>query len=193
MKVNIQKRRQVFVDVFEIEEAVIQYERYDGSMSGPVRRLSLERGDSVAAVLFDRAQGTVIVVEQFRYPAWSKSGGWLIEAIAGTIDHDESPELAVCREIEEEAGYRVDTVTHVSTFFLSPGGSSERVFLYCAFVDSSQRVHSGGGVDTEDEDIRVIEIPVAELRHRLARGEFVDAKTLVGLQWLLTRIDEVAE
>jgi len=193
MKVNLQERRHVFVDVFDIEEAVLQYELYDGSMSEPVRRLSLERGDSAAAILFDRARGSVILVEQFRYPAWSKGGGWLIETIAGVVDPGESPELAVLREIEEESGYRVDAVTHVSTFFLSPGGSSERVFLYCALVDSSQRVDSGGGLDSENEDIRVLEIPTAELRHRLARGDFADAKTLIGLQWLLTQIDEDAE
>jgi ADP-ribose pyrophosphatase len=184
LKVEIEQRRLVFEDVFEVEEAVLRYERSDGAMSAPVRRLSVERGDSVAAVLVDRVRATVILAEQFRYPAWAKGGGWLIETIAGMVDPGESPEQALRREVEEEAGYRIDALTHLSTFFLSPGGSSERIFLYCAFVENSQRVGSGGGMASEHEDIRLLEIPLAELGARLARGDFADAKTLIGLQWL---------
>ncbi len=138
----------------------------------------------------DRARETVILVEQFRYPAWTRGGGWLVETIAGTVDPGESPEQAVRREVEEEAGYRIGALTHVSTFFLSPGGSSERVFLYCAFVTRSQRLGSGGGASPEHEDIRVLEVPLAEVGSRLTSGDFVDAKTLIGLQWLLARSRE---
>ena len=189
VRVDIKRHRLVFDDFLRVEEVVLRYERYDGAMSEPVRRLSVERDDSVAAVLVERARGTVILVEQFRYPALCKGGGWLIEAIAGAIDPGESPEQAVRREVEEEAGYRIDALTHVSTFFVSPGGSSERVFLYCAFVESADRLGPGGGVASEHEDLRVLEIPLVDLRGRLNSDEFVDAKTLVGLQWLLARHD----
>lgn len=192
VEVDLRQRRRVFDDVLKIDEAVLRYEFFDGAMSEPVRRLSLERGDSVAALLVDRDRESVILIEQFRYPAWTKGGGWLTEAIAGTVDPGETPEQAVRREVEEEAGYRIDALTHVFTFFVSPGGTSERVFLYCAFVTNSQRLGPGGGVTTEHEDIRVLEIPLADVGARLASGDFVDAKTLIGLQWLLSHLDEEA-
>ena len=187
MKVNIEQQQLVFDGFFKVEEVVLRYERYDGAMSDPVRRLSVERGDSVAAVLVNRSRGTVILVEQFRYPTLSSCGGWLSEAIAGAIDLGESPEQAVHREVQEEAGYVIDDLTHVSTFFVSPGGSSERVFLYYAVVESADRLGPGGGVASEHEDVRVLEIPLEELKARLNNHQFVDAKTLIGLQWLLAR------
>ena len=37
---------------------------------------------------------------------------------------------------------------------------------------------------SEGEDIRTVHIPVAEARARVRDGDIVDAKTIIGLQWL---------
>lgn len=189
MKVSLRHRRQILDDILSVDEAMVEYERFDGSMTEPVRQLSLERGDSAAALLVDRSRQVVILVEQFRYPAWSKDeqSGWLVEAVAGMVERGESPEVAVLREIEEEAGYRLDEVTHIATFFPSPGGSSERIFLYVGFVDGAQRIDGGGGVAGESEETRVVEISMSDVAGRLSRGELHDAKTVIGLQWLIAR------
>jgi hypothetical protein len=35
----------------------------------------------------------------------------------------------------------------------------------------------------------VVEIPITEVRGRLGRGDFTDAKTMIGLQWLAAYLD----
>ncbi len=193
MKFEIESTRTILEDFFKVEEAHLRYEQFDGTMSKVVRRLNLERGDSVAAILVNRRLGNVILVKQFRYPTCSSGSGWVIEAIAGMLSPDESPEEAIRREIEEEAGYRVENLTGISTFFVSPGGSSERIFLYCAEVDGPSQVAPGGGNATEEEDIQVLEFPIGALPAMLEEGEIFDAKTIIGLQWLLVEGRQVAE
>src|SRR4051812_29021514 len=78
-KVELISRKNVFEDFFTIEEARLRFERYDGTMSEEVRRLNFERGDSVAALLVDIRKGTVYLTEQFKYPAFEKAGGWLVD------------------------------------------------------------------------------------------------------------------
>jgi len=70
---------------------------------------------------------------------------------------------------------------------VSPGGSSERIWLYGADVTEQARVGAGGGLASEHEDIRRVTWSLAQARTAVARGKVVDAKTLVGLQWLLAR------
>ena len=46
----------------------------------------------------------------------------------------------------------------------------------------------GGGLDAENEDIKLIEISTGAAFGQLERGEIQDAKTIVGLMWLRTRL-----
>src|SRR5262249_37080831 len=109
-KVEVLSRKRVFDDFFKVEEAYLRFERFDGTMSEAVRRLNLERGDAVAALLVHPGRGTVYLVRQFMYPTLEKAGGWLDTVVAGMIDAGETPEAAVRREILEEAGFTVDKV-----------------------------------------------------------------------------------
>jgi ADP-ribose pyrophosphatase len=185
MRVEIGSARAILDDVFRVEEASVRFERFDGTMSKVVRRLSFVRGDSVAAILVNRRRGVVILIKQFRYPTCGSSSGWTIEAIAGTLQPDETPEAAMRREIEEETGYRIGDLIRIATFFVSPGGTSERVFLFQAEVGDSDKVAAGGGLAVEEEDIQVLALPFGALPAMLADGEIADAKTIIGLQWLL--------
>ena len=67
-------------------------------------------GDGASVLLYNRAQGTVLLTRQFRLPAWLKEGGdgQLIETCAGLIDPADSPESCARREVEEEVGLRVE-------------------------------------------------------------------------------------
>jgi ADP-ribose pyrophosphatase len=182
--VDVRSRRRLLDDFFKVDEAVVSFERFDGSMTPQVRRLVFERGDSVAAVVFDRDAERLLLTEQFRFPTLEKGPGWLIEIIAGMIDPGEQPEDSLRREIEEELGYRADRIEHIATFYVSPGGSSERIWVYYAEVGKNGRVSAGGGL-REHEDIRVVSISLEEARGALEAGRIADAKTIVGLQWLL--------
>ncbi|GCE30893.1 ADP-ribose pyrophosphatase [Dictyobacter alpinus] len=183
-KVEILQKRTVYDDFFKIEEAYLRFRRFDGKMSDPVRRLLFERGDAVAALLVNTDTQKVLMTRQFRYPTLEKGPGWLHEIVAGMIDENEEPEDAVKREIEEEIGYRAHALTAIATFYVSPGGSSERIYLYYAEVSNADRVSDGGGLAEEHEDIELIQITFEELWDVLKKGEIRDAKTLIAAQWL---------
>ena len=188
-KVVIHAERRVFDGFFKLSEAEVSFERFDGTMSRPVKRLDFERGDSVAALLYNSDSRRVLLVEQFKYPTYEHGPGWILEAVAGIVEPDETPESALRREVLEEVGYEIGTLEPIATFYVSPGGSSERVFLHYAEVTDAGKVGDGGGVGAEGEDIRTVELTLEELDRLLATGSIQDAKTLVGLQWLQQRLD----
>jgi ADP-ribose pyrophosphatase len=176
---EIRDEHVVFDGFLKVVEAEVRYERRDGHLSLPVRRLKLERGDSVAAVIVDRERGVALFTRQFRYPA----AGFLLELAAGTKPADETPEACMRRELEEELGYRVTALLPINTFFVSPGGSSERIHLFYAEASAATKVGAGGGIG--DEDIEIVAKPLAEIPALLTSGEIADAKTLIGLNWLV--------
>lgn len=181
-KVEVISRRRVFDDFFKVDEAQLRFERYDGTMSEVVRRLNFERGDSAAALILDAKARTVYLIEQFMYPTLEKAGGFLATVVAGMIDDGETPEQAIRREILEEAGLAAGHIEPIADFFVSPGGSSERIFLFCALVSDGARVAAGGGVATEHEDIRLVAWRLDDFLARL--HGFKDAKTIVAGYWL---------
>jgi ADP-ribose pyrophosphatase len=187
-KAEVISCRRVFDDFFKIDEAELRFERYDGTMSEAVRRLNFERGDSAAALLLDARSRTVYLIEQFMYPTLAKAGGWLQTVVAGMIDEGETPEEAIRREILEEAGFAVERVELIADFFVSPGGSSERIFLFCALVSDSARIAAGGGVAAEHEDIKLMPIALDDFLARVAAHGFADAKTIVAGYWLKENI-----
>jgi nudix-type nucleoside diphosphatase (YffH/AdpP family) len=187
-RVNVQSRRRLLDDFFKVDEAQVSYERPDGSMTPAMRRLVFERGDSVAAVVWHRDWKCLLFTEQFRYPTFGKGDGWLLEVMAGMIDDNATPESSLRRELEEEFGYHPETMEHIATFFVSPGGTSERIWLYYAEVSESSHISAGGGLAHEDEDIRIVRMSLDHARTAMLEGNFPDAKTIIGLQWLLNRL-----
>jgi ADP-ribose pyrophosphatase len=183
-RVQITRKNLLLDDFFKVEEAQVSYEQVDGSMSPPVRRLKLDRGDSVAALLHHEERDAVVLVHQFKYPTYDKGPGWITEVVAGMIDEGETPDSAIRREILEETGYRADTLQFISSFYVSPGGSSERIFLYYAEISGAGPSETAGGRPEEHEDIHVLELPLDEAFRQLDAGEIIDAKTVIALMWL---------
>lgn len=193
MNVEVISKQRVFDGFFKIDRVKLRYEKFGGGMSDVVERLSFERGDSVAAIIFNIDTHKVILTNQFKYPAHQKGPGWITEALAGMIGPDELPQEALAREILEEAGYRMTTATHIGTFYVSPGGSSERIHLSYVEVRTADKVEAGGGLDSEHEDIQLVEWTLSEVADAVDHNGVVDAKTLVGLLWLLRRLDVRSE
>jgi nudix-type nucleoside diphosphatase (YffH/AdpP family) len=185
--VRILHQETLLDDFFRVEAATVQYERFDGSLSEPVRRLRLDRGDSVAALVVHTGTGCALMVQQFKYPVFGVADGWIVEVVAGMVDRGETPEAAIRREVREEIGYELAHLERVSTFFVSPGGSSERVFLFYGEVADDKRIGPAGGVLTDGEDIAIREYPIPEALAAIERGEIVDAKTIISLYWLRHR------
>lgn len=125
----------------------------------------------------------MLLVRQYRVAV----GALLLEIPAGTLDvaddgSVEDPDLAARRELEEETGMRAGTWREVARFYTAPGFASELMYLYLA---TELRLADGDrlGPD-EDEHLLLEPVPVAEAVAAAERGEFMDAKTLVGLLWL---------
>lgn len=171
---------------FTVEEAHFRHELYNGQMSKEVVRLNLERGDSAAVILHDPATDTVVLTEQFRYPTYEKGPGWLLEIPAGTIEKSETkdPTVTLRREIMEEIGYKTEQMRFIYTFYVSPGGTSERIHLYYAKASPKDKAAKGGGVLSEGEDIRVMMVKVSDAMRLITDGKLADAKSIIGLQWL---------
>jgi len=186
-KVEVRETVRLFDDFFSIDQSLVRYERFDGAMSPTVRLLTFERGDAVAGVVVNRDTGEALLVEQFRFATYRKGDGWVVELVAGMIEPGEEPEAVMRREVLEEIGYQVGAVEPLGVFYLSPGGSSERIFLFYAEVTNADRVASGGGLAEEGENVRLTSIPVADVGDALDDGLIHDAKTIIGLMWLRAR------
>jgi ADP-ribose pyrophosphatase len=182
MKVKLQREQLAYNDFFKIVVGRLQYEKFNGRMSEEVRRLSVDRGDAVAVVLFNRRKKTLVLIEQFRYPVYraqKKKNGWLYELAAGVVEKGETPKEVVAREVMEEVGYQIKNIKPLICVYPSPGAVSERIYIYYAEV--VKQVNQGGGLISEQEDIRVLELPVKKVYQMVERGQIEDAKTLIGL------------
>src|SRR5262245_34376451 len=188
--VIVRSKRRVFDGFFKLDEVTVSHRQFDGTMSPEKKLLVFERGDAVAALIFNRDSGEVVLVEQFRAPTLerSRNGGWMIEAPAGMIRGGESPEQAVIREVFEETGYRIEDPEHVATFFSSPGGTSERIFLFYAVVEDADRTETAVGNRQEGEDIRVVTMMVEDLFDRLRKANIDDPKLIIAAYHLRDRI-----
>lgn len=179
----LRKRRSFKRAIFEVYWARLQYERLNGTMSEPLERYSFERGDSVAAVIHNPATDKVLLAEQFRYPTFDKGPGWILELPAGVIKPDEHPTEAMRRELREELRYNAQYLYHVSTFYVSPGGSSERVLLF--YVPTTDALKEQVTLESpQEEEIRTVSRSVTQILGDISRGNLQDAKTIIGLQWL---------
>lgn len=184
-RVDILEEDTIFQEhIFTIKRARLRHEKFDGTMSEEIVRMSFERGDSVAAVLHNVHDDTVLFTEQFRYPTVADGTGWMLELPAGVVEAGEDPYDTIKRELIEEIGYEVGSLRPIGQFYVSPGGTSERIFLYYATVTQAEQTSEGGGVLHEGENIRRVAIKVSEALLKITTGEICDAKTIIGLQWV---------
>lgn len=139
-----------------------------------VKREVMNRKNAVAALVYNTVSKKYIFVSQWRPGV----GDYIIEIPAGVLDHaGEDPRSAMMREIEEEIGYGVDNLILIDEGFVSPGGTTEMISIY--FAEVSDKVGEGGGVDSEDEEIDIVEMDKSEIEST----RFKDFKTIIAVQW----------
>jgi len=189
MRVEVVERQREYDGFFKLDSVVLRHEKFDGTMSGELSRLVFERGDSAAVLLYDPLDDEVVLVEQFRYPAYVREGGdgRLLEVVAGVVDRGRTPEEVARAELVEESGYTVDHLEPLATFYASPGACTERIHLYLGCLASGSSVGQGGGLADHGEDIRVRHFTLDEARTLIERGVIRDAKTILAVQCLLLR------
>ncbi|KKB64956.1 GDP-mannose pyrophosphatase [Robbsia andropogonis] len=177
-------------DWYVLKKTTFDFRRRDGTWQRQNRE-TYDRGNGATILLFNRAQRTVILTRQFRFPVFVNGhDGMLIETAAGLLDNA-SPEERIRAEAEEETGYRVQHVRKVFEAYMSPGSVTEKLFFFTGEYDASARVSPGGGVEAEGEDIEVIELTIDDALSAIARGQIVDGKTIMLLQHIA--LGELAE
>jgi len=164
-----------------VQRHEFELRRRNGQWQHQVRE-TYDRGDGAATLLCDRSDGTVILIRQFRYPAYYRGENpYLIEVCAGKLEGDD-PETCARKEAEEETGYRAGTITKAYDIFMSPGSVTERLTLFVGLIDAPAG-GSGGGLEHEGEDIEVLRIPFARALDMIETGEIIDAKTILLLHY----------
>ncbi len=187
-KIIIHSNKVVFSDYLKIFKTEFQFRKINGSLSEKISRFTLNRGNAVASLLFNRETQKLLFVKQLRIAAYEKTDPWLLEIVAGMIDNNEDEHYTIKREVLEEVGYQIDSFEKVLTFFTLPGGSSMQVTLFYAEYSDKQKVAVGGGLADENEDIEIIEIEINKVWQMLENAEFIDAKTIIALYWLKNKL-----
>lgn len=70
---------------------------------------------------------------------------------------------------------------------MSPGSVTERLHFFMAPYSAADRIHAGGGLAEEGEDIEVLELGYEDAFAMIASGEIADGKTIMLLQQLELR------
>jgi nudix-type nucleoside diphosphatase (YffH/AdpP family) len=167
---------------YVLRKAEFDFCRRDGTWQRQVRE-SYDIGDGAAVLPFDRARSLVLLVRQFRWPAFENGHpDLLLEAVAGKLDGDD-PRSCVIKEAIEEAGVQIKNLRRVFYCFMSPGAVKERLSLFVADYDSSLHRTEGGGSPFEGEDIETVELPLEQALGMVVDGKIIDAKTIMLLQW----------
>ncbi|MBB4286445.1 NUDIX domain-containing protein [Roseospira goensis] len=182
--VGIDQRDAAFQGYFRIDRYVLRHALFAGGMGRPITRELLERGHAVAVLPYDPVRDAVVLLEQFRVGALGAGmGPWLLEVVAGIIDPGETEAEVAARETQEESGCRVTALERVQTWLSSPGCTSETVTLYVGRVDAGG-VAGIHGLAEENEDIRPVVVPVADLFAAMRAGRLDNATILIAAQWL---------
>jgi ADP-ribose pyrophosphatase len=119
-----------------------------------------------------RDDGVVLMVRQFRLAA----GGVLLEIPAGTLEAGEEPAACAARELVEETGFAAESLRPLFSAYLAPGYTTELIHAFLATGLTPASAHTD-----EDENLELVEIPLADVEGMIARGEIRDAKSISSL------------
>ncbi len=139
---------------------------------------------NIHLLLYHKEAKTVILTRQFRMPTFINGNdtGYLIECCAGLLDQDNA-EDCIRRETEEETGFRIDQVEKVFEAYMSPGSVTELLHFFIAAYSGDMKLHEGGGLQEENEDIEVLELGFEKALEMIKTGEIKDGKTIMLLQY----------
>ena len=182
--VEIIRREEMYKRFFRVEKIFLRHKLFNGEWGREIGRELFVRGEAVAVVLYDPVRDLIGMVEQFRVGALGENNGpWCYEVVAGMLEIGESPEDVARRELKEEANIEPYALEYICNYLSSPGGSDEKLHLYCGLCDLSQ---AGGiyGLPEEGEDIRVHVFEADKVFAELLGGAFNNAAALICLQWL---------
>ncbi|WP_132401455.1 MULTISPECIES: GDP-mannose pyrophosphatase NudK [unclassified Pedobacter] len=181
--INILKTQILSDNWYTLKKVTFEMTGVDGAKS-VLERETYDRGNGATILLYNKETKTVVLTRQFRMPTFINGNytGYLIECCAGLLDQDNA-EDCIKRETEEETGFRIDKVEKVFEAYMSPGSVTELLYFFVAAYSNEMKLHDGGGLQEENEDIEVLEIPFEKALEMMKSGEIKDGKTIMLLQY----------
>jgi nudix-type nucleoside diphosphatase (YffH/AdpP family) len=182
--VKITKTEILSANWYTLRKITFEYKKKNGEVITQTRE-AYDRGNGATILLYNQEKKSVILTRQFRLPTYTNGNesGMMIEACAGLLDQDNA-EDCIRRETEEETGYSVKEVKKVFEAYMSPGSVTEVLYFFIAAYSKDMKVGEGGGIDHEEENIEVLEMPFDKALEMLSKGEIKDAKTIMLIQYL---------
>lgn len=184
-RVKIKKTEVLSDNWYLLNKVTFDYLRSDGTWQTQIRE-SYDRGNGAAVFMYNKETKNIVLIRQFRLPSYlnGNKDGLLIETCAGLLDADD-PETCIKKEIFEETGYKIEKVTKIFETYMSPGAVTESIHYFIAEYTDAMKATQGGGLDTEQEDIEVLEMPFTDAVNLLNTGHIKDAKTMLLLQYAI--------
>ncbi|WP_231758411.1 NUDIX domain-containing protein [Microbulbifer elongatus] len=184
--VDIIERKTVYDGFFEMHKLRLRHRLYRGGWGDEMERELFVRGNAVGVLLYDPQHQLIALTEQFRIGALERDPSpWCLEVVAGMVEEGESLEEVARRELIEEAGLEVQDLHYIRSYLPSPGGSSERMHLFCGCVDL-RGIEGVFGLADEHEDIRLRVFPLDTVLAAVESGDAAidNAASIISLQWL---------
>ncbi len=197
--VEVTEKKSGYSGFFDLNIYTLRHRKFAGGWAPEITREVFERGHAVAVVPYDPVLDRVLLIEQFRpggYFSMSSpwfddtASPWMYEGIAGIIDPGEKPEDVAYREAVEESGTKLTGLLPVCHYLVSPGGTTESVFVFIGRADLSS-VNGVHGIAHEGEDIRPFTLPLKEAYDAIAEGVINNGMTIIALQWLILNRETV--
>ncbi len=156
-----------------LELEALEVEGPDGES---FERFVVRHPGAVVVVPIDPDATHALCVRQYR----AAIGRHLLEVPAGKRDvAHEAPHEAAARELEEEIGMRAGRLVKLGEFYNSPGFCDEYSHVFAAL--DLVPLHTAHPVREEEAEMTVERVRLADVHDLIARGELVDAKSIVGL------------
>ena len=186
-RIRINNVRVLSDEHYTLKTTSFEWRRDNGNWQTQQRE-TYDIGNAAAILPYSLARRSVVLVRQFRYPAYvTGHDDLLIEVTAGKLD-DQSPEARIRAEAEEEIGYRLGEIRKVFEAFMSPGSLTEKLHFFIAEYQPDMMIGSGGGIAGEGEEIEVLELGFDQALAMIGDGQIADAKTIMLLYYAALNI-----
>jgi GDP-mannose pyrophosphatase NudK len=180
--IRILKREKLAHNFGILEKITFERKRFDKSEEKLTREY-YSTGEGAAILLYDPHRSRIILVRQFRLPAYlGDKRESLIEVCAGRLEGSD-PESRIIMEVSEETGFVIQQPRRLFEAYVSPGIFAEKLYFFIAEYSPKDRAGKGGGLAHEGEDIEILEPTLDEALAMIHTGEIIDMKTILLLHY----------